>query len=691
MESTTKGTPMHPRNTPKLTPARIVALALIGLAVLGLAWLRFSGDDRGSVPKGAHAGQLDLHACTYQTEDGSYAADCGTLVVPENRADARSRLIALPVTRIHARAAQPAEPIFRLEGGPGITNMKFENASRFADTHDVVLVGYRGVDGSVRLDCPEVESAVAHSTDVLGEKAQRAHADAFRACAERLSGDGVDLAGYTIAQRADDLEAARVALGYDRIDLLSESAGTRTALVYSWRHPQSVHRSVMIGANPPGHLLWDGKTTDEQIRRYAELCAQDASCSERTDDLVASIERTAADMPDRWLFLPIEDGNVRTASFYGLMETSAEAAPMNAPLTFGSWLAADDGDASGFWLQSLMADFALPKAFVWGELAAFARADAQAAREYFASGSKQDSILGTTPSEFIWGGGHLVDAWPAAPNEDAYSRMRTSNVETLVIGGELDVTTPPQVTTRELMPYLPNGRQVVLDGFAHTVDFWGTQPEAGSRLVNTFFASGKVDDALYEPQRVDFTPSVGQPGMAKIAAGSIVGLAALTVLSLLAMWLRVHRRGHFGRKAGAMLRSVWPIVLGLGGWLIGVVVAITAMPAVALDDDLLATLSVGVPVGLGIYLAWVHRDWATETKLVGLVAAAAGALAGAWLGFHATVDMLALGTAIVGATAGANLALILLAMSRARSAGEPTADTVPSGVAPAAPTVAQGR
>ena len=55
--------------------------------------------------------------------------------------------------------------------------MKFSKASRFADNHDVVLVGYRGVDGSVRLDCPEVESALKHSTDFLGEKSFRAYAD----------------------------------------------------------------------------------------------------------------------------------------------------------------------------------------------------------------------------------------------------------------------------------------------------------------------------------------------------------------------------------------------------------------------------------------------------------------------------------------------------------------------------------
>jgi hypothetical protein len=98
-----------------------------------------------------------LRSCSYATENGAYDADCGTLVVPENRAKPWSRLIALPITRIRARSDHPAEPIFRLEGGPGITNMEFKNASRFAGDRDVVLVGYRGVDGSSVLDCPEVE------------------------------------------------------------------------------------------------------------------------------------------------------------------------------------------------------------------------------------------------------------------------------------------------------------------------------------------------------------------------------------------------------------------------------------------------------------------------------------------------------------------------------------------------------
>lgn len=652
------------------TPTRIVALVLVALGILGLAYLRFAPDaDPVSVPSGAKAGDLILHDCDYGTEDGSYDAECGTLVVPENRADPDSRLIALPVTRIKAKSEHPAEPVFRLEGGPGKTNMQFSNASRFAGDRDVVLVGYRGVDGSVRLDCPEVVSALKHSTDLLAESSFRAYGDGFRACADRLTGEGVDLTGYGLPQQVDDLEAARKALGYERIDLLSESAGTRTAMIYSWRYPQSIHRSVMIAVNPPGHFLWDGKTTDEQIARYAELCSRDGSCSARTDDLAASMRQTAADMPDRWFFLPIKDGNARVASFYGLVESTSEAAPISAPMTLGSWLSAADGDSSGFWLQSLVADLAFPESFVWGQMAAAGRLDAQAATDSFASGSRQpEANLGDAATTFLWGDGRLADSWPAAPDENEYSRVRDSNVETLLIGGELDFATPPQAATKELLPHLLNGRQVVLPGFGHSTSFWTEQPEAGTHLINTYLASGKVDDSLYEPQSVDFTPEVTQTALGKGIGGAMVGLALLTVLSLLLMALRVRRRGGFGSKSAAVLRSVYPVVLGLGGWFVGVLIVITTMPGVPLDDELLAALSVGLPIGLGIYFAWVNRDWSARIKAAGFAASAGGALVGAWLGFNATEGLLALVTSIVGATVGANLILLTLDIAWDRQA-----------------------
>ena len=137
-------------------------------------------------------------------------ADCGTLVVPENRASSKSRLIALPVTRILARSPHPLAPIFYLNGGPGETNMTFPQAGRLTAQHDVVMVGYRGVDGSSVLNCPEVTAAL-DTSDYLGKASLSAYSQAFSSCAKRLERSGVDLAGYTLAEQADDIEAARVA------------------------------------------------------------------------------------------------------------------------------------------------------------------------------------------------------------------------------------------------------------------------------------------------------------------------------------------------------------------------------------------------------------------------------------------------------------------------------------------------
>jgi pimeloyl-ACP methyl ester carboxylesterase len=649
------------------TPARIVALVVIGVLVSGLAYVRFApGDETISVQAGARAGDLTMHACTYETETGPMPADCGTLVVPENRADPASRLIALPVTRVRSRSPHPAEPVFPLWGGPGISNMNWTQASRFAGAHDVVLVGYRGVDGSVRLDCPEVTSALGHSTDILSEASFRAYADGFRSCANRLTHDGVDLAGYGLVQQVDDLEAARVALGYDRVDLLSESAGTRTAMIYAWRHPESIHRSVMVGVNPPGNFMWHADTTDEQIGRYAALCAEDEGCRERTDDLAASIRRTGADMPDRWFFLPIREGNARVLSFFGLMESTSAAGPASGPTVLDAWLSAAEGDASGLWFASFFADLLVPKMFVWGQYASAGRVDAQAARDYFAAGGRERGPnLDRDTNSFVWGGGRMIDAWPAASEEGTYRRVRTSDVETLLIGGTLDGSTPPQIAAEELLPHMPNGKQVVLAELGHTADFWSYQPGASSRLINTFFDSGRVDDSGYEPARVDFTPAVTLTVIAKIVAGSLVGLALITVLSLVWMAGRVHKRGRIGRKAGATLRSLYAIVFGIGGWALGVLIVVTIAPSVPLDDEVFTALSVGVPIGLGVYLAWVNRERTTSTKTTGLVAAMGGALVGASMGFNATEGLLALVTAIVGSAVGANLLVILLDIAEA--------------------------
>jgi pimeloyl-ACP methyl ester carboxylesterase len=605
-----------------------------------------------------------MHPCT----SGGYRADCGTLVVPEDRANPRSRLIALPVTRILARSSHPLAPIFVLNGGPGITNMTFPQASRYAAQHDVVMVGYRGVDGSSVLNCPEVTAALESSADFLAKASLSAYSQAFASCAKRLERSGVDLAGYTLAEQADDIEAARVALGYKRIDLLSESEGTRLAMTYQWRYPSSVDRSAMIGVNPPGNFLYSGAEIDQGIEAYSALCAQQPACRARTANLAASMQRTAAHMPSRWYFLPIQPGNVLIGTFMGLNEATAVDAPLSGPNTLDSWISATHGDPSGFWLLSLLAGISLPQSFVWGEFASIGMADARPVERYYSSGADRGSIIGNPLAEFLWGAGGLVHAWPANPGEDQYTSVQNSNVPTLLVGGTLDFQTPAQNATKELLPHLRNGHQVILSGLGHADDFFSYEPSASTQLLTTFYATGRVDTSRYTPNVVSFATSPTQAAIAKDILAFMIGLAALAALSLLWVGLRVRKHGAAGRKTSVVARTIVPVVLGLGGWLGAALVVLTLWPALSLSSEMLGIVAPSVPIALGLYLAWTHRDWDRATKSRGLLAVTAGALLGGWIGFSATSGLSALVTTTIGAAAGGNLALIAVSLFRERSA-----------------------
>ena len=238
-----------------------------------------------------------MHPCHYGTERGSYAADCGTLVVPENRAKPGSRLIGVKVIRIKARSAHPGAPIFRLQGGPGGTNMTFKLASRLADRHDVVLVGYRGIDSSVRLDCPEVSSALKRSTDFLGaEVVPCLHARLPRlrrsAPGGRRRSRGLHAAA---AGRRSRGRPPGARLQADRPGQRERRHAARDDLRLAL---PAQHQPLGDDRRQPARALpLEPEATDELIGRYSRLCARDASCSNRTDDLAASMRKTAADIP----------------------------------------------------------------------------------------------------------------------------------------------------------------------------------------------------------------------------------------------------------------------------------------------------------------------------------------------------------------------------------------------------------
>jgi len=473
-------------------------------------------DKMMEIPQNAQAGDLiNLEACTYEARDVVYAAECGDLVVPENRSDPNSRLIAIPITRIQSTGNQSAAPVFYLSGGPGESNIRFYGGrvAWFIEQHDIVLVGYRGVDGSVRLDCPEISAHIKNLPgDMLGEASLEQMTAAYSDCARRFQNDGVDLAGYTPVEVVDDVEAARLALGYEKINLFSISYGTRLAMIYAWRYPESMQRSAMVGVNPPGHMFtYDPAVIDQQIENYAQLCAQDPKCKAKTENLAETIREVSHNLPNRWLGIPLNRGMLRAASFESIADTQSVAK------VFDVWLAAAKGDYSGMALLSLAGPMIFANATVWGDnMAKAASADYAATQDFRAAMNLDDSIFGSPRSEIA----AAAAGWPVHSIPEEYTSVQPSDIETLLVSGSIDPWTPVHLAEKFLTS-LSNGQHVVVAESGHG-EMLSQQPEASEKLLTTFFLTGTGDASGFTYQPWKYNPGLGFPAIAKIVAGIIV-------------------------------------------------------------------------------------------------------------------------------------------------------------------------
>lgn len=490
------------------------------------------------VPERAKDGDLSLSPCEVYLEgdDRHYAGDCGTLVVPENRNNPNSRLIALPVTRVNATAEEELEPIFWFEGGPGGPNRILYPTDGLVDKHDFVMVGYRGIEGQVNLDCPEISDAVRSTDgDYLGDSAFAGYALGATACVERLATEGVDLDGYSINQTIDDNESARKAMGYDRINLFGNSYGTRVQMLYQWRYPNSIHRDLMVAVNPPGHFIFDPLSLEELLVQYAELCSEDTYCSARTADLLVTMREVSLNMPSTWMGIDIDADMVKLITNISLHESIALGGPpLYGPGAIDLWLDAAEGDASGMALVSLIAPFILPEAFEWGHFLSMGGSapDFNDPDRDYKKELTPDTIIGSPLSLLIWG---IMQGWTTT-SDQSVGEVQDSNIETLLISGALDGSTPFQYARDELMPQLSKGHHVIIKDQAHTETFWFSQPEARAHLLNTFFDSGKVDDSLFVYQAPVFEVDTGWSDLAKLilAVTVFVSIALLLVIVVIA-------------------------------------------------------------------------------------------------------------------------------------------------------------
>lgn len=205
--------------------ALAMALTLVALPVAPAESIH-ENPDRSSITAAGTDGSTDAvprfvpGPCPVATPEDA-DVDCGDLVVAENRSDAITSTIRVPVAILLSQHPDSADdPIVFVPGGPGSTAMDAVSLanSRFTADRDLILLGQRGTKyASPELDCPGVERAYGRSFLRADPPAAEidAVADAADDCAERLRAKGIDLGAYDTAAVAGDVAALREALGYD--------------------------------------------------------------------------------------------------------------------------------------------------------------------------------------------------------------------------------------------------------------------------------------------------------------------------------------------------------------------------------------------------------------------------------------------------------------------------------------------
>jgi pimeloyl-ACP methyl ester carboxylesterase len=439
--------------------------------------------------------------CWFNMTDAPNAR-CGRLYVPENRAAADSRTIALAVVVLPpdgATAGAEPNPVVYLSGGPGYGSgidadgvagwLSWRAGVSWLLDRTLVLIDPRGTGLSEPLmACPEITDAYyahyAHRPEPGRKPGSEDNAaqtalwrEAGTACRDRLTGSGIDLAAYDSAASAADLADLRRALGYREWDVWGVSYGTRVALALMRDHPQGIRTAILDSLYPPEAMGYAGLAsgTEGAFRQLFTDCAADPGCARAYPDLEDDLARTLAWLDERPITFPVTrpdtgaktrvvlDGetflDILFGDFYDweritfLPDIIGSAARRDIPFlrSYAEWLAESLADPD--FSEGLQLSMECREEFPFNPKDQMRAGPAAAPFEGFGLPRLELAICP------LWGAG-TADAIETAPV--------TSPIPTLVLAGLYDPITPP-AWARAAMAGLAHGFLVEFPGIGHAV------------------------------------------------------------------------------------------------------------------------------------------------------------------------------------------------------------------------------
>jgi pimeloyl-ACP methyl ester carboxylesterase len=307
---------------------------------------------------------------------------CGTMQVPVDWSKPRGEQMTVAVARRPADdPARRVGTLFFNAGGPGDGEVKYvvDNDAYFSPTlrarFDIVGVDPRATGGSGHVQC---DLPVLTPTLTLFPRSERQFQELVsynRAVGlSCLRKTGSLMAHTDTVSVARDHEAARVALGVDRVSWLGISYGSQLAANYADLFPRRTRAMVLDSALehslPEGQQVADEMmAAEDEFNRFADWCDTAPECALRGQDVAAVYDRLVAGaeqnpIPVDGALRPVtgEDIRMRTINFLTLKEPGLAGPDVSwAGLSRGI-AAALAGDGSWFALP--------PVEFLQDELAA---------------------------------------------------------------------------------------------------------------------------------------------------------------------------------------------------------------------------------------------------------------------------------------------------------------------------------
>ena len=429
---------------------------------------------------------------------------CGFVVVPEDYNNPASPTIRLAVVIIKSRSStRLPDPVILLSGGPGektVTSALGVAAllEPVYGERDLILFDQRGVGLSQpALECPEYLPTLYDLLDEQNPDVKlQALFESVMTCHDRLVNEGHNLSAYNNVQNAADVNAIRIALGYDKINLLGGSYGSLLAQAVMRDYPHGIRSVTLFSVVPlEKSLVVDVYTSAPQaLMRLLDTCTLDQSCNTAYPNLkevlFKTVDRLNANPVPVTLTHPLNGSNYKAlltgdAVIGNLLVLlyQSELIPVVPRVTYDVY----NGDYE-LMIQLLNRNLLLYEAVSRGMNHSVVCAD---------------QLINRTPQEILdnrvalppqlagrvspeaetkYGSFAICQSWQVKQLDPSVKQPLVSDIPTLVLTGEFDQVTPSEYG-QLVASHLHNSYYFNLKGLGHNI----ISSECARQVAGTFF------------------------------------------------------------------------------------------------------------------------------------------------------------------------------------------------------------